>query len=198
MFTGLVEGLGNIETLEQRGSGKFLVVSSELVAEDAKIGDSISVNGCCLTIVALNGSSMSFELGDETIRRTTFGSHTKGDVVNLERSLRVGDRMGGHFVSGHIDGIGTVDQRIDDDQWSTVWFRVPPAMTRQMVSKGSIAIDGISLTLVDVEVDRFSVMLIPHTLDVTTLGRRDEGDSVNLETDLLAKYAQKAVGLDLG
>jgi riboflavin synthase len=102
--------------------------------------------------------------------------------------------MGGHFVSGHIDGIGEVDQRIDDEEWSTFWFRVPPAMTRQMVSKGSIAIDGVSLTLVDVEDNRFSVMLIPHTLEVTTLGRKNDGDSVNLETDLLAKYAQKAVG----
>jgi riboflavin synthase len=152
------------------------------------------VNGCCLTIVELDGEAMAFELGDETIRRTTFGNHGVGDVVNLERSLRVGDRMGGHFVSGHIDGIGEVDQRIDDEEWSTFWFRVPPAMTRQMVSKGSIAIDGVSLTLVDVEDNRFSVMLIPHTLEVTTLGRKNDGDSVNLETDLLAKYAQKAVG----
>jgi riboflavin synthase len=194
MFTGLVEGLGEIRTLERRGPGMYLVVNSPLVADDAEIGDSISVNGCCLTIVELDGEAMAFELGDETIRRTTFGNHSVGDVVNLERSLRVGDRMGGHFVSGHIDGIGEVDQRIDDEQWSTFWFRVPPAMTRQMVSKGSIAIDGVSLTLVDVEDNRFSVMLIPHTLEVTTLGRKNDGDSVNLETDLLAKYAQKAVG----
>jgi riboflavin synthase len=194
MFTGLVEGLGEIRTLERRGPGMYLVVNSPLVADDAEIGDSISVNGCCLTIVELDGEAMAFELGDETIRRTTFGNHGVGDVVNLERSLRVGDRMGGHFVSGHIDGIGEVDQRIDDEQWSTFWFRVPPAMTRQMVSKGSIAIDGVSLTLVDVEDNRFSVMLIPHTLEVTTLGRKNDGDSVNLETDLLAKYAQKAVG----
>jgi len=194
MFTGLVEGLGEIQSLERRGPGMYLVVNSPLVADDAEIGDSISVNGCCLTIVELDGEAMAFELGDETIRRTTFGNHSVGDVVNLERSLRVGDRMGGHFVSGHIDGIGEVDQRIDDEQWSTFWFRVPPAMTRQMVSKGSIAIDGVSLTLVDVEDNRFSVMLIPHTLEVTTLGRKNDGDSVNLETDLLAKYAQKAVG----
>ena len=194
MFTGLVEGLGEIRTLERRGPGMYLVVNSPLVADDAEIGDSISVNGCCLTIVELDGEAMAFELGDETIRRTTFGNHSVGDVVNLERSLRVGDRMGGHFVSGHIDGIGEVDQRIDDEEWSTFWFRVPPAMTRQMVSKGSIAIDGVSLTLVDVEDNRFSVMLIPHTLEVTTLGRKNDGDSVNLETDLLAKYAQKAVG----
>jgi len=194
MFTGLVEGLGEIQSLERRGPGMYLVVNSPLVADDAEIGDSISVNGCCLTIVELDGEAMAFELGDETIRRTTFGNHSVGDVVNLERSLRVGDRMGGHFVSGHIDGIGEVDQRIDDEEWSTFWFRVPPAMTRQMVSKGSIAIDGVSLTLVDVEDNRFSVMLIPHTLEVTTLGRKNDGDSVNLETDLLAKYAQKAVG----
>jgi riboflavin synthase len=194
MFTGLVEGLGEIQSLERRGPGMYLVVNSPLVADDAEIGDSISVNGCCLTIVELDGEAMAFELGDETIRRTTFGNHGVGDVVNLERSLRVGDRMGGHFVSGHIDGIGEVDQRIDDEEWSTFWFRVPPAMTRQMVSKGSIAIDGVSLTLVDVEDNRFSVMLIPHTLEVTTLGRKNDGDSVNLETDLLAKYAQKAVG----
>ena len=113
-------------------------------------------------------------------------------MPNLERSLKVGDRLGGHFVSGHVDAVGTLDARQDDKDWSTLWFRAPAALMRQMVSKGSVAVDGVSLTLVDVEADRFSVALIPHTLAVTTLGQLTVGDRVNLETDLLAKYAQKA------
>ena len=121
------------------------------------------------------------------------GELREGTSVNLERSLSIGDRLGGHFVTGHVDAIGHVDERIDDQDWSTFWFRVPAQLTRQMASKGSVAVDGISLTLVDVEQDRFSVALIPHTLEVTTLGKKKVGDVVNIETDLLAKYVQRQI-----
>jgi riboflavin synthase len=191
MFTGLVESRGTIVTVEQRGPGVRLMVQAGVVSEGAQLGDSIALNGCCLTVVACAGQRLAFDAGTETLSRTNLGRLQPGSFVNLERSLRVGDRLGGHYVTGHIDATGTLDERIDEGDWSKFWFRVPPSLTRQMVSKGSIAVDGVSLTLVDVEAARFSVALIPHTLDVTTLGALHAGDAVNLETDLLAKYVQK-------
>jgi riboflavin synthase len=160
-------------------------------AQQAVLGDSIAINGCCLTVVAIERSVLTFEAGPETLAKTTLGELTIGSQVNLESSLRLGDSLGGHLVSGHIDGVGRVDQRQDDADWSTFWIRTPHVLTRQMASKGSIAVDGVSLTLVDVEDDRFSVALIPHTLAVTTMGKRQVGDRVNLETDLLAKYVER-------
>ena len=171
-----------------------LVVAGSLVSQDAEIGDSIAINGCCLTVVSIGGEKadeLTFQAGSETLSRTNLGQLKPGSPVNLERSLAVGQRMGGHYVAGHVDGLGVVNERVDDDQWSTFWFSVPESLTVQMASKGSVAIDGISLTLVDVERERFSVALIPHTLAVTTLGRRNVGDEVNIETDLLAKYVQQ-------
>ena len=191
MFTGLVEKLAPVVDLLDESPGKRLVVRDAEITAEASLGDSIAVNGCCLTVIDLTGDTFAFEAGTETLSRTNLGELSAGSSVNLERSLRVGDRLGGHFVSGHIDFVGHLDAREDDGEWSNFWFRVPSKWTRQMVAKGSIAIDGVSLTLVDVEVDRFSVALIPHTLEVTTLGQLSPGSRVNLETDLLAKYAEK-------
>ncbi|MCL4140429.1 UNVERIFIED_CONTAM: hypothetical protein GTU68_044817, partial [Idotea baltica] len=171
-----------------------ITINASVVHSDASVGDSVAINGCCLTVVKINDNQLTFEAGTETLSRTNLGELQPGSPVNLERALAVGQRMGGHYVSGHIDALATVDQRNDDGQWAEFWFRVPPALTKQMASKGSVAIDGISLTLVDVEADRFSVALIPHTLDVTTLGSRSIGDTVNIETDLLAKYVQQQLG----
>ena len=193
MFAGLVEELGEIVSVEDRGPGRRLVVDAKSVGVDAEIGASIANNGCCLTVVAIDENHLVFEAGPETLKRTNLGDFVSGSLVNLERSLRIGDRLGGHFVTGHVDAIGHLDERLDDEDWSTFWFRVPAELTRQMASKGSIAVDGVSLTLVDVERDRFSVALIPHTLSVTTLGRLKPGDPVNLETDLLAKYVQQQI-----
>ncbi|MCA9248558.1 MAG: riboflavin synthase [Planctomycetales bacterium] len=193
MFTGLVECLAEVAEIIDEPPGKRLVIRAPQIAAEATLGESIAVNGCCLTVVAINQATFAFEAGPETLSRTNLGQLQAGSRVNLERSLQVGDRLGGHFVSGHIDAVGRLDQRDEDGEWATFWFRVPPELTRQMVSKGSIAVDGVSLTLVDVEPDRFSVQLIPHTLSVTTLGALKPGDPINLETDLLAKYAQKAV-----
>ena len=144
-------------------------------------------------MVSVERETIEFDVGSETLSRTHLGQLASGDHVNLERSLRIGDRLDGHFVTGHIDAMGTLAQRRDEGDWSTFWFHVPPSLTRQMASKGSIAVNGVSLTLVDVCPDRFSVALIPHTLQVTTLGPLQPGDVVNLETDLLAKYVEKQV-----
>ena len=191
MFTGLVEELGVVEQLYPVGNATDLAIKANVASADAKIGDSIAINGCCLTVVKIAENTLTFQAGSETLSRTNLGQLEPGHEVNLERSLQVGQRMGGHFVTGHIDGLGTVDQRKDDGEWAEFWFKVPQPLTAQMASKGSVAIDGISLTLVHVEEDRFSVALIPHTLAVTTLGKRQVGDSVNVETDLLAKYVTK-------
>ena len=191
MFTGLVEELGKVVRAEDRAPGRRLVLEADRVSQGAQIGDSIAINGCCLTVVLCQGHQLEFDAGPETLNRTNLGTFQPGTPVNLERSLRAGDRLGGHFVTGHVDALGELDRRIDENDWSTFWFRMPPRLARQMASKGSVAVDGVSLTLVDVEPDCFSVALIPHTLLVTTLGKLRPGDPVNLETDLLAKYVQQ-------
>jgi riboflavin synthase len=142
----------------------------------------------------LRGAEFDFDIGPETLLKTNLGKLEVGNRVNLERSLRVGDRLGGHFVQGHIDGVGTIGSRHRQGEWEDVWFRCPPELTRFMVPKGSIAVDGVSLTLVNVEANRFSIMLIPHTQAMTTLGFKQPGDMVNLETDILAKHVAKLLG----
>ena len=193
MFTGLVEEKGSVVSIVPINAGTAiqLTVAANVVHADANIGDSIAINGCCLTVIKIDGGESSFEAGSETLSRTNLGNLETGSPVNLERALAVGQRMGGHYVSGHIDVLATVDQRNEDGQWAEFWFRVPSEWTKQMANKGSVAIDGISLTLVEVQAERFSVALIPHTLAATTLGDRNVGDTVNIETDLLAKYVQQ-------
>lgn len=191
MFTGLVEAMGEVVAFESRPPGVRLVVRSAELADDATLGDSIAVNGCCLTVVERNAKEIHFDAGEETLSRTNLGRLEMGGRVNLERSLQLGDRLGGHLVTGHIDAIGQLDQRDDDAEWAKFWFRVSKQQSIQMASKGSVAVDGISLTLVDVEDERFSVALIPHTLQVTTLGQLQVGGEVNIETDLLAKYVER-------
>ncbi len=191
MFTGLVEEKGVVRQLKRLGNASDISIEGPLVSSDVDIGDSIAINGCCLTVVSIEHTTLTFQAGSETLSRTNLGDLEEGSFVNLERSLQVGQRMGGHYVSGHVDAVATVDERSNDGQWAKFWFKVPPELTSQMASKGSVTVDGISLTLVDVEADRFSVELIPHTLDATTLGQRQVGDSVNIETDLLAKYVQQ-------
>lgn len=191
MFTGLVECLAAVAEIVPEPPGVRFVVREPRVAVTATVGDSIALNGCCLTVVAVDGDRLAFQAGEETLSRTNLGELKPGDMVNIERSLKMGDKIGGHLVSGHIDGVGVVDRRLDDAEWCTMWFRFPPALSGQLASKGSIAVDGVSLTLIDVEPDCFSVALIPHTLTVTTLGRRHIGHRVNLETDILAKYVER-------
>jgi riboflavin synthase len=193
MFTGLVEALGVVRELNADGAGRLLVIEGQAFAAELALGESVAVNGCCLTVVAHDATTCRFQAGPETLRRTNLGDLQPGDRVNLERSLRVGDRLGGHIVQGHVDGVGRIERIASDGEWTTTWFSCPAELSAQMVSKGSVAVDGVSLTLVEVEDARFSVALIPHTLANTTLGFKRPGDPVNLETDLLAKYVQKCV-----
>jgi riboflavin synthase len=191
MFTGLVQSLSEVADVIAEPPGVRLVIREPRIAADARVGDSIAINGCCLTVVDVAGDRLSFQAGAETLSRTNLGELTRDAFVNMEQSLKAGDPIGGHNLMGHIDAVATVDERKDDAEWCTIWFRAPAAQLAQMASKGSVAVDGVSLTLVNVENERFSVALIPHTLAITTLGRRKVGDRVNIETDVLAKYVER-------
>ena len=182
MFTGLVEERGRVAGRD----GSRLRIAADLVVEDAKIGDSVAVNGCCLTVVDLGPGELAFDVVDESLARTTLGELAEGDPVNLERPVRPTDRLGGHIVQGHVDAVGEVVSPAPD-----LYVRTDPALLRYVVEKGSIAVDGISLTVVEDRADGFTVAVIPHTAEVTTLGARRPGDRVNLEVDLMAKYAEK-------
>lgn len=200
MFTGLVEGRGRATALVAQGPAVRLEIEPpyEMAKEPVHIGDSVAINGCCLTVVAIEDDRWAFEAGEETLSKTNLGQLVPGSLLNLERSLPVNGRLGGHFVQGHVDGTGVVDEIRRDSEWVTMWFRVPVELARLMVPKGSVAVDGVSLTVVNVETDRFSVALIPHTLDATTLGVRRIGDSVNIETDILGKYVHKLLATSQG
>ena len=191
MFTGLIETLGTIERAEPAGPGRDLWIGAPKLAADLCVGDSVAVNGCCLTVVSHDTRTSRFQAGPETLARTNLGELVPGDRVNLERSLRLADRLGGHLVQGHIDGVGRIAERGREGDWELFWITCPDNLAVQMVPKGSVAVDGVSLTLVEVEAARFSVALIPHTLLHTTLGFKQPGAAVNLETDLLAKYVWK-------
>lgn len=194
MFTGLVEALGVVERADEEGAGRRLTLRWPGLPEPLALGESVAVNGCCLTVVSTEGDRLDVQAGPETLLRTNLGARAAGDRVNLERSLRVGDRLGGHFVQGHVDTTAELLERRPEGEWEFLAFGIDAEWTRLMVPKGSIAVDGVSLTLVDVGDERFSVMLIPHTLGVTTLGGLKVGDRVNIEADMLAKHLRKLVG----
>src|SRR5438876_4494049 len=183
MFTGLVETLGTVRRIHTDAHGRRLTIEASSIAGESTVGESVAINGACLTIVAHDNQTFTFEAGPETLRRTNLGELTAGDRVNLERALRLGDRLGGHVVQGHVDGLGRILERAKQGEWELMWFSSPPELAEQMVSKGSIAVDGVSLTVVDGAGDRFSAALIPHTLANTTLGFKRPGATVNLETD---------------
>ena len=191
MFTGLIQAVGTVADLKQAPPGRRLTIEAPQIAAASHVGDSIAIAGCCLTVVDVTGGLLAFEAGPETLARTRLGRLIVGDKVNLEPSLRVGEAMGGHFVTGHIDAVGIVRRRSDDAAWSTVWIEVRSAHSALLAPQGSVAVDGVSLTVVETERDAFSVALIPHTLAVTTLERLATGDAVNLEFDLLAKYVRR-------
>src|ERR671922_218579 len=190
MFTGLVAGTGAIESLERDGNGVRLRVRTELAGELAP-GDSIAVNGVCLTAVHPDDQGFSADVMEETLRRSSLGPLAEGDEVNLELPLRAGDRLGGHMVQGHVDGTGSVDAVSEDGFARVVRIGAPPGLLRYVVEKGSIAVDGVSLTVAAVDGDGFEVSLIPETLERTTLGGAQLGARVNLEVDILAKYVEK-------
>ncbi len=192
MFTGLVETMGRLVELIDQPPGKRLRIDAgPVVADGVAVGDSICCSGCCLTVIARDEDRLDFEAGEETLARTNLGRLAIGDPINLERSLAVGARLGGHYVSGHVDALAELIRIEPDPPWAKLWFRVPNRFAAQIAAKGSVTLDGISLTVVDAESTSLSVALIPHTLAVTTLGTRQVGDLVNLETDILAKYIER-------
>jgi riboflavin synthase len=208
MFTGLVAGRGLVQDVRPEGVDGSPARQSTSTAGDSStlrltievpadfgssghLGESVAINGCCLTAVAIEGNRWSFQAGSETLSKTNLGRLRTCDVVNLERALPVDGRLGGHFVQGHVDGVGRVDRIERTGEWVTMWFRLPESLVRQLVPKGSVAVDGVSLTVVEIANNCFSVALIPHTLEMTTLGVRKSGDEVNIETDILGKYVQQ-------
>ena len=213
MFTGIVEELGHVVRLETVEDCARLTVEAPTVTQDASLGDSISVNGCCLTVAAVHGSTFTADLMAETLTRTTLGSQAPGDPVNLERALRATDRLGGHIVQGHVDATAEVLDRSHGEHWDLLRVGLPREIARYVAVKGSVALDGVSLTVVDVEDAQhdapdasptpgagasLSIGLIPETLRRTTLGTRRPGERVNLEVDVMAKYAERLLGARLG
>jgi riboflavin synthase len=191
MFTGIVEELGEIIAVEHGAESAVLRVRGPLVVSDAAHGASISVNGVCLTVVEHDAESFSVDVMAETLHRSSLGDLTTGSPVNLERAMAATDRFGGHIVQGHVDGTARILGRTPGDRWEVVRFTLPPELSRYVVEKGSITVDGVSLTVSAVDADSFSVSLIPTTLALTTLGHKAIGDPVNLEVDVIAKYVER-------
>ncbi|WP_130799195.1 riboflavin synthase [Streptomyces otsuchiensis] len=191
MFTGIVEELGEITAVERHTDSRRFRVRGPLVTEDAGHGDSIAVNGVCLTVVEHGGGEFTADVMAETLNRSGLASLEPGSRVNLERPMALGGRLGGHIVQGHVDGTGAVLERIPGERWEIVRISLPETLARYVVEKGSITVDGVSLTVVEAAADSFTVSLIPATLELTTLGHRQPGDIVNLEVDVLAKYVER-------
>jgi riboflavin synthase len=190
MFTGIVESLGKIVAIEHRGDDACVRIATPFAA-DLSLGESVAVDGVCLTVATTDAESFSADVMPETLRRSTLGTFRPGRNVNLERAVTPTTRLGGHVVQGHVDGVGTIAHRAPGPRWDDVQIAIPTELARYVAVKGSIAVDGVSLTVAGVGADSFSVGLIPTTLRATTLGERQVGDEVNLETDVLAKYAER-------
>ncbi|MFV9644792.1 MAG: riboflavin synthase [Desulfobacterales bacterium] len=193
MFTGIIEGLGTIVRIRPSSQGKRLTIDSDYLLEQTKTGDSIAVSGACLTVVVVGGKRFEVDVSPETLEKTTFCKAKIGDRVNLERALRLSDRIDGHLVSGHIDGIGSVQQRKTIGNAIIIVIGVPELLSRYMIMKGSVAVDGISLTINNRASDCFDVSIIPHTEKLTTIGFKKAGDYVNIETDMIGKYIENFI-----
>ncbi len=191
MFTGIVEELGTVSAVRRGADSAQLIIEASKVLEGSRVGDSIMVNGVCLTAVHFGPSGFTADVMAETLDKSNLGSLRKGDRVNLERALRLGDRLGGHIVSGHIDAVGQIAGRRKQDIATLIDIKAPAVVMRYIIKKGSVAIDGISLTVADSGPDSFQVSLIPHTAHMTTLGLKEPGDTVNLESDIIGKYVEK-------
>src|SRR4051794_8806826 len=191
MFTGIVEELGTVAAVEDQGDAIRLSIRATTVLEDAGLGDSISVNGCCLTVTDHDGETWTADVMQETLDKTSLYGVRPGDRVNLERAVTAATRLGGHIVQGHVDAVGTVASRSPSEHWEVVEIEVPDGLSRYLVDKGSITVDGVSLTVVEALDDRFTVSLIPETLARTTLGTRQPGERVILEVDVIAKYVER-------
>lgn len=195
MFTGIIEGTAKVKSVSKikNGADTLLRVQLGKLGRGLKIGDSVSVSGACLTVSKLSKGDAEFQMVAETVRRTSLGSLKPNDRVNIERSLKVGERLEGHFVLGHVDGTSIIEDIIEKPTETTIWIKLDKTLAKSVVPKGSIAVDGVSLTLVDIDGDNVSISLIPHTLKMTTLGLRSKGERVNIETDILGKYVSRNV-----
>lgn len=191
MFTGIIESFGTIKQIKASGEGKVLTIGCDLDLIDTRIGDSIAVNGACLTAVSLEKNGFSVDMAPETVSRTTFKQASPGTRVNIERALKLSDRIDGHLVSGHIDGTGVISSVAARSNAVIVTVDVEPSLAADMIEKGSVAIDGISLTINHCSSGAFEVSIIPHTAQITTIGLKKPGDSVNIETDMIGKYVKK-------
>jgi len=191
MFTGIIEGLGAIAAIQTSGKGRRLTVNADFDLLHSRVGDSIAVNGACLTAVEIDRRRFVADVSPETLDRTTFGKARIGERVNLERALRLSDRLDGHLVSGHIDGMGTIDQKKTAGNAVIVVIKVPESLSRYMIQKGSVAVDGISLTINQCSAGKFEVSVIPHTAGLTTIGFKAAGAPVNIETDMIGKYVER-------
>ncbi len=191
MFTGIIKGLGKIVSIQDREQFRVLTLDVGGLVAQPKIGASVAVSGTCLTITSINGTVLTFDVMEETLRKTTLGAFKVGDQVNIESSMQVGDELGGHFVLGHVDGVGEIVFKQQTGDNTCIRFRIPEAMTPYIVDKGSVAIDGVSLTVCNPTRDEFSVWLLPLTLELTTLGFKQAGDKVNLEGDYLIKMVTR-------
>ena len=195
MFTGLVEEIGNIKAITKSTKSAKITIKARKVLEEVKLGDSISTNGVCLTVTDFSTNYFTVDVMAETMRRSNLKNLSSGDEINLERALRVGDRLGGHMVSGHIDGVGVISKYENEENAVWITIKTPPELLKYIVEKGSIAIDGVSLTVAYVDDTCFKVSIIPHTKDVTTLLRKKKGDEVNLECDMVGKYIEKLISV---
>ena len=193
MFTGIVRERGRVLAARRGDEGLRLVVDPGVLAGTAAVGDSVAVNGVCLTAIEVHGGTFAFDAVPETLRRSTFGSLDVGDLVNLEPALRAGEPLGGHVVQGHVDGVGRVRSVRAEGDGARMWIDAPQPVLRLCVEKGSVAVDGVSLTVAELDDLGFAVALVPHTLSATTLGGRRAGDQVNLEADVLAKYVERLI-----
>ena len=191
MFTGIVEELGAIASIEGDDAGLRLEIEAPLLAPLSKIGDSVNVSGCCLTVVEVNGATLAFEVVPETLRRTALGGLGAGARVNLEDALRAGEPYGGHIVQGHVDGVGELAERREEGIGLWLRFRAPDNVQRYLIEKGSVTVAGVSLTVAELHDDGFAVAIVPHTMQVTTLGGLAPGDPVNLEADMIARYVER-------
>ena len=196
MFTGIVEGLGTLTGIRPSGHGSRLTVNADFDLDRTKIGDSIAVNGACLTAVSVAGRRFEADVSPETLEKTTFGQAKIGERVNLERALRLSDRIDGHLVSGHVDARGTITQKVSSSNATIVTFEIPADLSRYIIPKGSVAVDGISLTVNRCEGRSFDVSVIPHTGLVTTIGFKKRGDAVNIESDMIGKYVERFIARD--
>ncbi len=191
MFTGIIEGLGTIDAMQPAGQGKRLTIEADFVLDQTKIGDSIAVNGACLTVVKITAKKFEVDLSPATLATSTFDKAKPGDRLNLERAMRLSDRIDGHLVSGHVDGIGVIKQRKKLGNAIMITIALPEALSRYMIHKGSVAVDGVSLTINACEPESVTVSIIPHTAEITTIGRKQNGDRVNIESDMIGKYVER-------